>query len=326
MSQQKHIGSGFVFTNTAEEVAQGIDLNGKNVIVTGGYSGIGAEVVRVFIKKGAQVFVPARDVERAKKALADIGVTAATVEYADLSKPGTIASYAAAFLGRNIPLHILVANAGIMAIQTLEITEQGFETQFATNHLGHFELAVLLKPALVKANGARVVSVSSGAHLRTPVVFDDINFKNRPYHPFDGYGQSKTANILFAVELDRRWQQHQIRAFSLHPGVSHDTNLTKHVPAEDMVKMGWHDEKGDRVDRPDLKTIPQIASTTVFAATSPKLDSLGGLFLEHNEVSVFVDDPDLKFPFRGLARYAVDPAAAAKLWTLSEEWTGVKDL
>jgi len=326
MSEQKHIGSGFVYTNTAEEVAQGIDLHGKNIIVTGGYSGIGLDTVRVFLKQGAQVFVPARDVERAKKALADFGVTAAIVEYLDLTKPDTITAYAKAFLARDIPLHILVDNAGIMATLNLQLNEKGFEGQFATNHLGHFQLALLLKPALIKAHGARIISVSSMGHQFSGVDFDDTHFKTRPYDPVLAYGQSKTANILFALELDKRWKQHQIRAFSVHPGVIMETNLANHLNVEFWGKYNLLDAEGKLVHIPDMKNIPQGASTSVFAAVSPKLDGLGGLFLENNEVTFPVGHPEVKAPFHGIAPHAVDPEAASKLWALSEEWTGVKDL
>ena len=326
MSQQRNIGSGFVYTNTAEEVAQGVDLHGKNAIVTGGYSGIGLDTVRIFLKQGAQVFVPARDVERAKKALADFGVTAAIVEYLDLSKPETIAAYAKSFLARDIPLHILVNSAGIMATLNLQLNEKGFEGQFATNHLGHFQLTVLLKPALVKARGARVVSVASMGHRFSGVDFADINFKSRPYDPIAAYGQSKTANILFALELDKRWRQHHIRAFSLHPGAVTDTNLANHITLDFWAKYNMLDAEGKPIQFPDAKTVPQGASTSVFAAVSPKLEGLGGLYLENNDVTFPVGDAELKPQAYGIAPHALDSEAASKLWAISEEWTGVKDL
>jgi len=321
---QQHIGSGFLPTNTAEDVARGIDLHGKNIIVTGGSSGLGAEAVRVFVNQGAQVFVPALDVENAKKALSSIGVTTATVEHLDLSKAGSIKSYAQNFLARNIPLHILVNNAAIMGAATVQLNEEGIEAHFAVNHLGHFQLTVLLKPALVKANGARVVTVSALMHRRTPVIFDDINFKNRRYDVLSGYAQSKTANSLFVVELDRRWKQHQIRAFSVHPGISFETNLSKHQDKDFFAKLGAVGADG-KLRTAGTKTIEQCSSTTVFAAVSPKLSGLGGVYLEDNEVTLKTTDPNLRPPFGGVEPYAVDPGQAARLWTLSEVLTGVRE-
>lgn len=323
-SPQKHLGSGFLPTSTAEEVAQGIDLHGKNIIVTGGSSGLGAEAVRVFIKQGAQVFVPALDVENAKKSLSDIGVSTAIVEHLDLSKPATVKAYAQNFLARDIPLHVLVNNAAIMGAPTVQLNEKGIEAHFAVNHLGHFQLTLLLKSALIKACGARVVTVSALMHRRTPVVFDDINFKNRPYDVLSGYAQSKTANSLFAVDLDHRWRQHRIRAFSVHPGISFETDLASNQSPEFFARLGALGPDG-KLRTAGTKTIGQCASTTVFAATSPKLNGLGGIYLEENEVTLLASDPDLRPPFGGVEAYAVDPEEAAKLWTLSEEWTGVRD-
>jgi len=201
------------------------------------------------------------------------------------------------------------------------IAPSSFELQFATNHLGHFQLTLLLKPALVKANGARVVSVASWGHRRSPVVFDDINFEHRPYDPMLAYGQSKTANVLFALGLDQRWRSEHIRAFSVHPGmiVTNLGNENPNLPAV-LKSIGMFDEEGKPVLDPDrqLKTVGQGASTNVFAAVSPKLNGLGGLYLENNEVTYTLPDDNVKPPLLGLYTHARNIAAAKQLWDLSE--------
>jgi len=190
---QTPIKSGFFATSTAEDVIRGIDLTGKTAIVTGGYSGLGRETARVLRQAGASVIVPARDVERAKGALKDIG--GVDVWPMDLLDPASIDAFAERFLALGRQLHILVTNAGIMALPTRILDARGHELQFATNHLGHFQLTRRLWPALVQAQGARVVALSSRAHRFAPVTFEDIDFERRPYDPWTSYGQSKTANI-----------------------------------------------------------------------------------------------------------------------------------
>lgn len=218
--KQTPIGSGFDAGTTAQQALAGSDLQGKTVIVTGGYSGIGLETVRVLVDAGAQVIVPARDPEKAERNLSGIiGVEHASL---DLLDPISIDRFAENFLASDRALNLLINSAGIMATP-LQRDTRGFEAQFATNHLGHFQLTARLWPALREANGARVVSVSSLGHRLSPVHFDDPQFEHRPYDKWLAYGQSKTANALFAVALDRRGKAEGVRAFSVHPGKSSPT-------------------------------------------------------------------------------------------------------
>ncbi|MER5936079.1 oxidoreductase [Streptomyces sp. NPDC001928] len=322
---QHPLPSGFGAASTAEEVIKGVDLTGKVAIVTGGYSGIGLETARVLRSAGAEVVVPARDLERARAALQD--VPGAEVETLDLLDPASIDAFAEKFLASGRPLHILVNSAGIMATP-LTRDARGYEAQFATNHLGHFQLVARLWPALVAADGARVVAVSSRGIRFGNVDFEDLHFEHRPYEPFVAYGQSKTANALFAVELDRRGRAEGVRAFSVHPGTIIDTGLAKHISTEVVRAAGALDEHGRPVRDPSrqLKTVEQGAATSVWCATSPQLAALGGVYCENCDVSPLVADADeavwragAETP--GVLSYAVDPEAAARLWELSERLT-----
>ncbi|MGW4515840.1 oxidoreductase [Streptomyces sp. NPDC004393] len=319
---QQPVRSGFDAASTADEVVKGIDLTGKVAVVTGGYSGIGLETTRVLRAAGAEVVVPARDVERARAALRDVG--GVEVKPMDLIDPASIDAFAATFLASGRPLHILVNSAGIMATP-LTRDARGHEARFATNHLGHFQLVPRLWPALVAAHGARVVAVSSRGIRFSPVVFEDPQFTDRPYEPFLAYGQSKTANALFTVELDRRGRAEGVRAFSVHPGTIIDTGLAKHLSDDALRAAGAMDDKGRPVRDParQLKTVAQGAATSVWCATSPQLDGLGGAYCENCDISPLVaeaDEPawrdDAQIP--GVLPYAVDPEAAARLWDLSE--------
>ncbi|WP_328883780.1 oxidoreductase [Streptomyces sp. NBC_00299] len=322
---QHPLPSGFGAASTAEEVIKGVELTGKVAIVTGGYSGIGVETARALRSAGAEVVVPARDLERARAALRD--VPGAEVEYLDLLDPASIDAFAEKFLASGRPLHILVNSAGIMATP-LTRDARGYEAQFATNHLGHFQLVARLWPALVAADGARVVAVSSRGIRFGNVDFDDLHFEHRPYEPFAAYGQSKTANALFAVELDRRGRDQGVRAFAVHPGTIIETGLAKHVSAEVVRAAGALDEHGRPVRDPSrqLKTVEQGAATSVWCATSPQLTGLGGVYCENCDVSPLVTEAD-EAEWRtgaetaGVLSYAVDPEAAARLWEVSERLT-----
>ena len=264
---QAPIGSGFGKASTAEEVIAGIDLTGKTAIVTGGYSGLGRETVRVFLEAGARVIAPARDEARARAGLAGL---AAEVWPMDLLDPTSIDAFAVRFLAEGAPLHILVNNAGVMALPELTRDARGHELQFATNHLGHFQLALRLWPALKAARGARVISLASLGHRFSPVVFDDIDFRERGYTPFAAYGQSKTANVLFAVALDRRGRPDGVRAFAVHPGGIVETNLARHLEPSMLQGLNALDASGKPVIDAErgLKDTAMGAATQVWCATS----------------------------------------------------------
>jgi NAD(P)-dependent dehydrogenase (short-subunit alcohol dehydrogenase family) len=245
----------------------------------------------------------------------------------DLIDPASVDAFAEKFLASGRPLHILVNSAGIMA-SPLARDARGREAQFATNHLGHFRLVKRLWPALVAARGARVVSLSSRGIRFSPVVFDDLHFEHRTYEPFLAYGQSKTANALFAVELDRRGRAEGVRAFAVHPGQIVDTGLAKHLTVEALRAAGAVDEQGRPLLNPDRqqKTVPQGAATGVWCATSPQLDGLGGVYCENCDISPSVTPEDeagwrAEPGMPGVLPYAVDPEAATRLWEVSEELT-----
>jgi NAD(P)-dependent dehydrogenase (short-subunit alcohol dehydrogenase family) len=328
---QQPIGSGFDAASTTDDVIAGIDLSGKVAIVTGGYSGLGRETARTLAAAGADVIVPARDPGRAAAVLE--GLKRVSVGPMDLLDPASIDAFASRFLATGRPLDILVNSAGIMATP-LARDSRGYESQFATNHLGHFQLTARLWEALSGANGARVVSVSSLGHRYSPVVFDDPNFEHRAYDPRAAYGQSKTANILFAVELDKRGQDAGVRAFSLHPGSIPGTGLERHIPIQDLEAAGIIDEDGNPIVDParNQKTVPQGAATIVWCATSPQLDGLGGVYCENCDIGPVISEPIGQTSMadgahlRGVMPYAVDPKNADQLWGLSEQLLDLKFL
>ena len=310
--------SGFGAQTTAIEALAGRDLSGQHAIVTGGYSGLGLETVRVLAGAGARVTVPARDLATAQAALH--GIEGVDIAALDLLDPASIDAFADAWLVDGAPLHMLVNSAGIMA-SPLQRDARGYEAQFATNHLGHFQLTARLWPALRRAVGARVVSVSSLGHVIAPVDLTDPNFQQRHYDKWEAYARSKNANALFAVELDRRGAVHGVRAFSLHPG-SILTPLVRHLDLEDLRRVGALDEH-DRVNPPPhsaFKSVQQGAATTVWCATSAQLDGMGGVYCEDCDIAPFMAD-DAMGP--GVRRSAVDLQLARQLWALSEQMTGV---
>jgi NAD(P)-dependent dehydrogenase (short-subunit alcohol dehydrogenase family) len=307
----------FGFTSTAAEVIDGVDLSGKRAIVTGASSGIGVETVRALADAGAAVTLAVRNTETGERVAAEIregtGNGAVTVGALDLSDLASVGAFVAAWSG---PLDILVNNAGVMAIQELTLSSSGHEMQFATNHLGHFALALGLHDSLAAAGSARIVSVSSGGHLRSPVVFDDIDYAFRDYDPFGAYGQSKTANVLFAVEATRRWAQEGIFANALMPG-GIATPLQRHLP----VHYAGQALEAFRAAGTDFKSVEQGAATSVLLAASPLLDGIGGRYFEDCNEAVVVNRRG--GPGRGgVAPYALDPANAERLWELSLKLVG----
>jgi NAD(P)-dependent dehydrogenase (short-subunit alcohol dehydrogenase family) len=321
ITPQEPIPSGFGQQTTAREALGGRDLSGKTAIVTGGYSGIGLETTRVLAEAGATVIVPARTLEKARASLT--GIPRVELETLDLMDPASIDAFAQRFLDSGRPLDILVNSAGIMAVPLMRDT-RGYESQFATNHLGHFQLTARLWPALKQAGSARVVSVSSRAIRLGGVDFDDPNFEQREYDKWKSYAQSKSANALFAVALDRRGQKHGVRAFSLHPGVI-VTDLSRHLSDEEMRAMGALDEQGRRVafdkDR-EFKTVEQGAATSVWCAVNKQLDGKGGVYCEDVDIAEAVSADALQES--GARPWAIDPSLAEQLWQLSEKMTGVK--
>lgn len=319
ITPQIPVGSGFNAHSTTLDVIRGIDLTGKLAIVTGGYAGLGIEAARTLASAGARVIVPARDVARARAAIAAAG-GGIEVGPMDLTDPGSIDAFARGIVQSGMPVHILINNAGIMADLHLVRDARGNELQFSTNHLGHFQLTLRLWPALVRAKGARVVSVSSLGHRLSGIEWDDINFRQRDYDRWSAYGQSKTANVLFAVELDRRGRQHGIRAFSLHPG-GIVTGLATHIPVEQLKASGNLDDSGQPSIDPerDMKSIPQGAATHVWCAVSPMLDGKGGVFCANSDVAPLFEGSAP--PASGVAPYAVDRDAAERLWKVSEAMT-----
>jgi NAD(P)-dependent dehydrogenase (short-subunit alcohol dehydrogenase family) len=305
------ITTGFGFSSTAAEVAKGIDLTGRRAIVTGGASGIGVETARALAGTGAEVTLAVRDTRAGARVAAEITESTdnATVRVVglDLADRSSVAAFAADWVG---PLHLLVNNAGVMACpQTY--TPEGWELQFATNHLGHFALATGLRGALAAGASSvgevRIVSVSSSGHQLSPVIFDDLHFAFRPYDPWLAYGQSKTANVLFAVEATRRWAKEGIIANALMPGAIF-TNLQRHLGDQDS---------GAALPPEQFKSTQQGAATSVLLATSPRLQGIGGrYFVDCNETETVDSRTDT---LAGVARYALDPANAARLWDVSEQ-------
>ncbi|MBE8476531.1 SDR family NAD(P)-dependent oxidoreductase [Streptomyces justiciae] len=315
MSTAQHkIGSGYDAHSTAEDVLAGIDLSGKLAVVTGGYSGLGLETTRALTKAGARVVVPARRPDTAREALA--GIDGVEVDALDLGDLDSVRAFAERFLASGRTIDLMIDNAGIMACPETRVGP-GWEAQFATNHLGHFALVNRLWPAIAPG-GARVVSVSSRAHHFSGMRWDDVHWR-QGYDKWEAYGQAKTANVLFAVHLDKLAADQGVRAFSLHPGGIH-TPLQRHIPKEEMIERGWIDEDGTLLNPGSFKTPEQGAATQVWAATSPQLDGMGGVYLEDCDIAEPAVDGDTS---GGVKAWATDPEQAARLWELSAELTGV---
>jgi len=283
----------FGFSTTAAEVLAGVDLTGRRALVTGGSSGLGVETARALASAGADVVIGVRNLQAGKEIAASIGADAAHLDLADLD---SVRRFVETWRG---PLHILVNNAGIMAVPELTRTPEGRELQFAVNFLGHFALTVGLHDALA-TDGARIVSLSSNAHLFAPLVLEDLDWHNRPYDPILAYAESKTANVLLAVEATRRWSAEGIFANAVNPGAI-ATNLQKHTG-------------GLRTPVERRKTVQQGAATSVLVAASPLLDGIGGRYYEDCAEAAVLTGPPVMFG-GGVAPFALDPAIAERLWT-----------
>ncbi|RBM12378.1 SDR family NAD(P)-dependent oxidoreductase [Streptomyces sp. PT12] len=297
--------------STAREVVADVDLTGRRAIVTGATSGIGVETARALAGAGAEVTLAVRDVGAAVRVIEDIRAATGNDRLRalplDLADQASVADFVGSW---REPLHILVNNAGVMMTPETR-TPEGWETQFATNHLGHFALATGLHPALAAAGGgasggARVVAVTSVGHLRSGIHFDDIHFRDRPYDPEAAYGQSKTANVLFAVEAQRRWADDGITVNAAHPGAVLETRLTRHLGKEAanaaMRSGNYH-----------VKSPEQGAATPVLLGTWPPLEGVGGRYFEDcNEAPRHEDGVRA-----GVADHAIDREAAERLWQVS---------
>ncbi|MGW5668583.1 SDR family NAD(P)-dependent oxidoreductase [Micromonospora sp. NPDC003776] len=312
MTDTTRLATPFHARTTAAEILAGVDLTGRRMIVTGGASGIGRETVRALAGAGAEVTVATRDPAQAADLVAEFAgpdrgsVRAAALDLADLASVG---AFAAGWQG---PLHALVANAGIMALPNRQLTDAGWELQLATNYLGHFALARSLRAA----GSARVVVVSSGAHLREAFDFGDPQFARQPYDPWAAYGRSKTASVLLAVGIARRWAADGITANALNPGFI-TTNLQRHMDDATLRAFGAMDEAGNRIEQPYFKTPAQGAATSVLLAASPLLDGVTGRYFDDNqEAEVVAGGPEAA---GGVAAHAVDPQAADRLWTYAEQ-------
>ncbi|MEM9668152.1 MAG: oxidoreductase [Pseudomonadota bacterium] len=315
-SNQQPVGSGFHAKSSAAEVVEGIDLSGKQAVVTGGYSGIGIETVRALAGAGARVTVPARRVEAAEEALGDVSgdIEIAPMDLADIP---SVRKFAEDYSKTGRPLHILINNAGIMACPETRIGP-GWEAQFGTNHLGHMALTLGLAQALQKAEGARVVCLSSTAHIRSDVIWDDPNYKTRPYDKWEAYGSAKSANALFALAVDQQAQQYGVRGFSVHPGGIF-TPLQRHLPDEEMVALGWKNADGTIPEMVQMmfKTPEQGASTATWAATSSKLDGKGGVYCEDCDIAKLATEDSQRWEHA--REWICDDEKAERLWDMSEK-------
>jgi NAD(P)-dependent dehydrogenase (short-subunit alcohol dehydrogenase family) len=303
---------------TAAEIVANVDLHGRRAVVTGASSGIGVETARALASRGAEVTLAVRNVESGRNVADGIaeklqsGARAPEVARLDLADLDSVASFVRAWTG---PLHILVNNAGVMALPEVTRTPAGYEMQFATNHLGHFALATGLHQSLAAANGARVVSVASIGHLFSPVVFDDLHYRFRPYDQWTSYGQSKSANVLFAVGAAQRWADDGIAVNALMPGNVASTALARHMGADDLANFGQQTD----LALPPVKTIEQGAATSALLAASPDVEGITGRYFEDCAEAPVVHERAGQTG--GVAPYVLDQDNADRLWQISEELT-----
>ncbi len=317
MTNKQHpINSGFNATTTAGQILDGVDLSGITAVITGGHSGLGLETTRALTAAGAKVIVGSRNPDLARTNLIDSKLTEnINICQLNLADLPSVRAFARSILETSIHIDIIICSAGIMACPETR-NDLGWESQFATNHLGHYALVNLLWPAL--KGSARVITVSSAGHHQSDIRWNDIQFIHN-YDKWLAYGQSKTANALFAVHLDRLGKHQGVRAFSVDPGKIF-TPLQRYLAQDEMIAAGWLNADGSSADS-SFKTPQQGAATQVWAATSPQLNGLGGLYCEDCEIAS-VDESDLP-SFHGVRSYAIDAEKAERLWTLSANMTGI---
>ena len=313
--EQKKIGSGFGAKSEPGEVLADIDLTGKVAVVTGGYSGIGLETTRALVNAGARVYVPVRDPAKAQANLAEFGEAVVTGQM-DLGDLDSVRRYAAEVAAAEPKIDLLLNNAGIMACPETRLGNN-WEAQFATNHLGHFVLTTELLPNLLAAESPRVVCLSSIAHRRSDIIWDDVHFQNNPYEKWTAYAQSKTANALFALGLDMKYRDQGLRAFSVHPG-GILTPLQRHLPNEEMQALGWTDADGNLSEQAKamFKSPSQGCTTTLWAATSPALNDKGGLYCEDCDVANLATADSMRY--FDVEPWATDEEGAIRLWDMTE--------
>ena len=314
-ADQKPLGSGFHAKSEPHEILAGIDLTGKTAIVTGGYSGIGLETTRALAGAGATVIVPVRDPAKAEDNLSSIegDVSSATMDLADLD---SVRTFASSVYDSIAALDLLINNAGVMACP-LDRGGPGWESQSGVNHMGHFALTKALLPLLEKASAPRVVALSSIAHKRNGILWDDIQFEKNEYQKWVAYAQAKSANALFANALSRRMQNFGGRAFSVHPGGIF-TPLQRHLPKEEQVELGWLNEDGTvpPAVAEIFKTPTQGCTTSLWAATSPMLDEMPGVYCEDCDVAQLMGEDSL--PYQHCAPHITVDEDAERLWEISE--------
>lgn len=313
---QKKIDSGFNGKSEAFEVMEGIDLSGKVAVITGGYSGIGLETTRALLNAGARVYLPVRSLDKAQESLAELAGDF-IVDAMDLTDLGSVKNYAESVLARESRLDLLINNAGVMTCPEARVGDN-WESQFAINHLGHFVLTTTLLPILLAAETSRVVCLSSSAHNMSDIRWDDIHFNNDNYDKWTAYGQSKTANALFALALDMKFGDQGLQAFSVHPGIIR-TPLQRHLPHKELQAMGWEDEHGDVSERMAAvyKSPSQGCATTLWAATNSQFSkAAGGLYCEDCNVANLAGEKPS--PVRDVSPHAVSEEGAERLWQLTE--------
>ncbi|MEU1331114.1 SDR family NAD(P)-dependent oxidoreductase [Streptomyces sp. NPDC005865] len=313
ITEQHKLGTGFGAHSTATDVLAGVDLTGATALVTGGYSGLGLATTRALVHAGAHVIVPARRPDTAEAALH--GLPRTEVRALDLSDLESVRVFSERFLETGRPLDILINGAGVMACPETRVGP-GWEAHFAVNHLGHFALAHRLSPSFASA-GARVVAVASSGHFLSDIRWDDPHFRSG-YDRWLAYAQSKTANALFALHLDRLGTPRDLHAFAVHPG-SILTPLQRHIPRDEQLAQGWITPDGTPAE--GFKTPEQGAATAVWAATSPLLEGRGGAYCQDCDIAEPATTDDMLIG--GVKPWAVDPDAAARLWDLSCELTGL---